>query len=325
MVKGLAEILKPYIRLLRVGNLAFLAILLYVMEKWVAVPLLLSEKLSEQMPWWVLLVLILSVVLIAAGGYVINDYFDVKIDRINRPDDLVVTRVISRETALRIAQVLSGIGVVTGLVIAWWAHSWTLLFCYLIIPGLLWFYSSSYKRMLLVGNFVVAFVSAIVPLLVAIVHADALRYEYGAALAYTPIVGQLYVWLGGFAAFAFLLTLAREAVKDIQDIEGDRELECRTMPIVWGVKWTKVFVTVVLLLTAALIGYVVLNVLPFALDWHLMSTRYVIFGLLVPIVCAMVLLWAAQSSIEYQRAQLIIKFSMFMGVMYSFVIYQNLL
>lgn len=324
-MKELSEQIKAYLKLLRVGNLAFLAILLYVMERWVAVPLLHSEMLAEQMPWWVLVVLVLSVVLIAAGGYVINDYFDVKIDRINRPDDLVVTRVIARETALHLAQVLSGIGVVTGLVVAWWAHSWTLLFCYLVIPGLLWFYSSSYKRLLLVGNLVVAFVSAIVPLLVAIAHADSLRYAYGAALAYTPIVGQLYVWLGGFAAFAFLLTWAREAVKDIQDIEGDRELECRTMPIVWGVKWTKIVVSIILLLTVALIGYVVLNVLPFELDWQLMSTRYVIFGLLVPLVCSIVLLWAAQSTVEYQRAQLIIKFAMFMGVMYSFVIHQNLL
>ena len=99
-MKRLAEKIKPYLQLLRVGNLAFLAILLYVMEKWVAVPLLHLEKFPEQMPWWVLMLLILSVVCVAAGGYVINDYFDVKIDRINRPDDMVVTRVISREAAM---------------------------------------------------------------------------------------------------------------------------------------------------------------------------------------------------------------------------------
>ena len=218
------------------GNLAFLAILLYVMEKWVAVPLLHLEKFPEQMPWWILTLLILSVVCIAAGGYVINDYFDVKIDRINRPDDMVVTRVISREAAMNWFYVLTAIGMVAGLAVAWWARSWNLLFIYIVIPGLLWFYSASYKRMLLVGNLIVAFISALVPLLVAIINADYLKHLYNEALAYTPIVGQLFVWLSGFALFSFLLTWAREVIKDIEDVEGDREMECRTMPIVWGEK-----------------------------------------------------------------------------------------
>ena len=72
-MKRLAEIIKPYLRLLRVGNLCFIAILLYVIEKWVATPLLHVAQFTEQMPWWVLLLLIVSTVLIAAGGYVIND------------------------------------------------------------------------------------------------------------------------------------------------------------------------------------------------------------------------------------------------------------
>ena len=77
LMKRLAEIIKPYLQLLRVGNLAFLAILLYVMEAWVATPLLQRAMFQPLMPWWVLTILILSVVCIAAGGYVINDYFDV--------------------------------------------------------------------------------------------------------------------------------------------------------------------------------------------------------------------------------------------------------
>lgn len=324
-MKRLAEIIKPYLRLLRVGNLVFTAILLYVMEKWVALPLLQTAQFGEQMPWWVLMLLIISTVLIAAGGYVINDYFDVKIDRINRPDDVVVTRYISREGAMRLFMALSGIGVVTGLTAAWWAHSWTLMMVYIVIPGLLWFYSASYKRQLLVGNMVVAFVAALVPLLVAIANADYLRHLYGETLAYTPIVGELYVWLGGFSAFAFLTTIAREIMKDIEDIEGDREMECRSIPIVWGEKTSKVIITLLLSGTAALIAYIHFYVLPFPTDWQAFATRYAVFGLIVPIICAITLLWAASNKLELHRAQLITKFVMFMGVMYSFVIHQNLL
>lgn len=324
-MKQLTEIIKPYLQLLRVGNLAFLAILLFVMEKWVATPLLQLAQFREQMPWWVLMLLIISTIFIAAGGYVINDYFDVKIDRINRPEDLVVTRIISRDGAMHIFQVLTILGIAMGLAVAWWSRSWTMAMIYIVIPGLLWFYSASYKRQLLVGNIVVAFVSSLVPLLVAIANADYLRHLYGEALAYTPIVGQLYVWLSGFSLFAFLMTFVREMVKDIEDIKGDREMECRTIPIVWGEMTTKIISSVILLITMALIGYLHWSVLPFPSEWSTLSTRYVLFGLLVPILCAIVLLWAAKTPMEYRRTQLIIKFAMFMGIMYSFVIHQNLI
>ena len=323
-MKRLAEIIKPYLQLLRVGNLTFVAILLYVMEKWVATPLLQLEQFGELMPWWVLTLLIVSVVGIAAGGYVINDYFDVKIDRINRPDNLVVTRIISRDTAMHLFYGLTAVGVIAGTVVAWWAHSWTLLFTYVVIPGLLWFYSASYKRMFLVGNLVVAFASAIVPLLVAIANADYLHHLYQNALAYSPIVGELYVWTGGFAAFAFLLTWVREIVKDIEDIEGDREMECRTLPIVWGDKVAKIIATILLVVIATLIVYILFAVLPFSHEWKSLPTRYVVFGLIVPILCSIVLLWAANNRTEYHRVQTIIKFTMFMGMLFSYVIATNL-
>ena len=323
-MKRLAEIIKPYLQLLRVGNLTFVAILLYVMEKWVATPLLQLEQFGELMPWWILTLLIVSVIGIAAGGYVINDYFDVKIDRINRPDNLVVTRIISRDAAMNLFYGLTAVGVIAGTVVAWWAHSWTLLFTYIVIPGLLWFYSASYKRMFLVGNLVVAFASAIVPLLVAIANADYLHHLYQNALAYSPIVGELYVWTGGFAAFAFLLTWVREIVKDIEDIEGDREMECRTLPIVWGDKVAKMIATILLVVIATLIVYILFAVLPFSHEWKSLPTRYVVFGLIVPILCSIVLLWAANNRTEYHRVQTIIKFAMFMGMLFSYVIATNL-
>ena len=323
-MKRLAEIIKPYLQLLRVGNLTFVAILLYVMEKWVATPLLQLEQFGELMPWWILTLLIVSVVGIAAGGYVINDYFDVKIDRINRPDNLVVTRIISRDAAMNLFYGLTAVGVIAGTVVAWWAHSWTLLFTYVVIPGLLWFYSASYKRMFLIGNLVVAFASAIVPLLVAIANADYLHHLYQNALAYSPIIGELYVWTGGFAAFAFLLTWVREIVKDIEDIEGDREMECRTLPIVWGDKVAKIIATLLLMAIAILIVYMLFAVLPFSHEWKSLPARYVVFGLIVPILCSIVLLWAANSRTEYHRVQTIIKFAMFMGMLFSYVIATNL-
>ena len=101
-------------QLVRGGNLVFIAILLWAMEKWVAVPVLWQWRFEEQLPWWLLLLLILATVLVAAGGYVVNDYFDVKIDRINRPDKLIVTQSVSKDTAMWLSTGLSAAGVLCG-------------------------------------------------------------------------------------------------------------------------------------------------------------------------------------------------------------------
>jgi 4-hydroxybenzoate polyprenyltransferase len=175
-----------------------------------------------------------------------------------------------------------------------------------------------------VGNLVVAFVSALVPMLVAMVNVDMLRFQYQDSLVHTPIVGELYLWIGGFALFAFLLTWVREIVKDMEDIEGDCELECRSMPIVWGIPATKVVVTILLVVTMDFIGYIAYAVLPFPMVWKSLTMRYIVFGLVVPIMCVVVLLWAAKNKQEYQRCQLIVKLIMFIGILFGFVIQQNL-
>lgn len=324
------EQIGTYVRLIRGGNLAFIAILLYTMEKWVATPLLQQELLQELMPWWILTLLILACVCIAAGGYIINDYFDVKIDKINRPEQLIITGVVSKNTAMHLFQILTAVGVVMGIGVAVWARSYTLALIFLIIPGLLWFYSASYKRQFIVGNLVVAFIAALVPLLVALANADYLQHLYTGHLQHlyheslSHIIADLYTWLGGFAAFAFLTTWIREIIKDMEDIQGDTELECRTMPIRWREKPTKIFATALILLTCAAICYVGFAVVPYPHNWSTLSTRYITFGLLVPFTCEVILLWAAHLPREYHNAQALMKFIMLMGTLYSFVILHTL-
>ena len=242
-------------RLVRWSNLLFLAALIWLMEKWVAVPILDKAAFGEQMPWYVLLLLMSATVLIAAGGYAINDYFDVKIDRINRPDELIVTRTVSKPTAMRLSIGLSAAGMVCGLVLALLLRSMTFAILFIIVPGLLWFYSSSYKRLFMVGNLTISLLAALTPMMVAMANVAVLQLRYATILPYTTLVHDLYAWLGGFALFAFLLTWIREIVKDMQDQMGDRELECHSMPVVWGDMWTKIFVTALIVLTLAVIGH----------------------------------------------------------------------
>ena len=311
-------------RLVRWGNLLFLGALIWLMEKWVAVPILDRAAFGEQLEWWLLLLVGGATVLIAAGGYVVNDYFDIKIDRINRPDRVIVSRSVSKPAAMRLSIVLSGAGMLCRIAAAWVMKSMTIGIIFVIIPGLLWFYSSSYKRLFMIGNLTIALLAAMTPMIVAMSNVAILQLRYGTILPYTTLVHDLYAWLGGFALFAFLLTWIREIIKDMQDQMGDRELECHSMPVVWGETWTKVFVTGLIVLTLAVIGHLWWHALPFPTGWNSLSTRYIALGIVTPMLCTLWLLWAAKIPSDYKTCQQVVKFTMFIGMLYSIVIARGL-
>jgi 4-hydroxybenzoate polyprenyltransferase len=275
---------------------------------------------DQGLPWYLLLLIAAATLLIAAGGYVINDYFDIKIDRINRPDQLIVSQYISKKSAMRLSICLSGVGIVCGLVAAWLLRSSTIGILFIIIPGLLWFYSSSYKRLLIIGNVTIALLSALSIIMVAIANVAQLQLLYGDILSYTSLEHDIYAWIGGFSLFAFLLTWIREIVKDLQDQMGDRELECHSMPIVWGNIVTKIVVTALIVLTTVLIGWFWYSLLPFDHSWQSFSTRYIVLAIIIPLWGALWLLWAAKIPSDYRTCQLVLKLTMFLGMLYSFVL-----
>jgi 4-hydroxybenzoate polyprenyltransferase len=294
------------------------------MEKWVATPILVKAAFGEQIPGYMLLLIILATVLIAAGGYVINDYFDVKIDRINRPDEVIVTRSVSKPAAMRLSMTLSGIGIACGITVAILLRSLTIGILFVLIPGLLWFYSSSYKRLFMIGNLIIALLAAVTPMVVALTNVAILQLRYENILPYTTLPHDLYAWLGGFALFAFLLTWIREIIKDLQDQMGDRELECHSMPVVWGETGTKAFVTALIVLTLAIIGHLWWHILPFPTAWTSLSTRYIALGIVTPLLCSIWLLWAAKIPSDYKTCQQVVKFTMLIGMLYSICIVRGL-
>ena len=314
------DTIRNILLLVRWSNLFFLGALIYVMEKWVVVPILDDVAFGEQLPWYILLLIAAATILIAAGGYVINDYFDIKIDRINRPDQLIVTQYISKENAMRLSIGLSGVGMICGLVAAWLLRSSTIAILFAIIPGLLWFYSSSYKRLLIIGNVTIALLSALSPMMIAIANVAQLQLKYSTILPYTTLEHDIYAWVGGFSLFAFLLTWIREIVKDLQDQMGDRELECHSMPIVWGNIVTKIVVTALIVLTTVLIGWFWYSLLPFDHSWQSFSTRYIVLAIIIPLWGALWLLWAAKIPSDYRTCQQVLKLTMFLGMLYSFVL-----
>lgn len=307
-----------FLNLIRYKNLLILALLQFLLQQLIIAPLLQKYGFEYIMPDLSLYLLITATVCIAAAGYVINDYFDVKIDRINKPDKMLVTTYFSKNAAMRIHQVLTVIGVLAGLFLAYNLKSFTLAFVFIVIPGLLWFYSASYKRQFAVGNFIVALMAAISVLIVAIVSVAELKLNYADLIYQTPIPTEIYSWIGGFALFAFLLTFIREIVKDLQDREGDAELECRTMAIVWGELKTKLFIYFVVIISVAALFFVVSSLIPFEGN---LTFKYLLFAIVVPLVVFCYLLHTSHAPASYNTASGMLKYIMLAGILYSVLFY----
>jgi 4-hydroxybenzoate polyprenyltransferase len=307
-----------YLKLIRFQNLIFLALIQFVLRQVVLIPILQTFGFDASMETGMLYLLIIATVFIAAGGYVLNDYFDVKIDLINRPDKLIVGDTISRHTAMVLHQVLTGIGVFCGLLLACFAHSFTLGFIFIVIPGLLWFYSASYKRQFMIGNLVIAFIAAISVLVVGIAQLAFLQKEFGSLIFETPIPSFFYGWIGGFALFSFICTWIREIIKDMEDEKGDREMECHTMPIKWGIKKTKFFLYGLIVLTVS--ALFLANQLFIHFSGNL-TIRYIIFALALPFVALAYLIYHAKTQTDYHQASILSKIIMILGILYSFIFY----
>ena len=299
---------------MRWQNLLFLAFMMWVMER-VCATVLYANGFFEVLPWWYLVLLIGASVFVAAGGYIINDYFDIKIDRINRADRLIVTQTISKDQAIWAYRIVTGLGVVCGLAAAWYVRSWALAVIFVFVPGLLWFYSSAYKRQFLLGNIIVAITAALPPLLLAIANVGWLNCHFAMIMPYLTFTKSIFYWMSGFALFAFLLTWIREIIKDLQDQAGDRELECHTLPIVLGEMWTKVILTVLILATMGSIfyfAYTLAQVVP-----YMLTAASILIVLLIVEIC---FIWAAKIPTDYRRAQLFMKLIMLLGVLYGLFI-----
>lgn len=307
-----------FLKLIRIKNLVFIVFIQIIMRQVVLMPILQKYGFEISAIDLNFVLMVLATVLLAAGGYVLNDYFDVKIDAINHPDRLIITKSVSKQNAMLYYQALTGVGVVSGLLLAFWVSSFTLAFIFIVVPGLLWFYSSSYKRQFLIGNIIVALLAALSVLIVAFVELAVLEQRFGNLLFETPIPGQFYAWIGGFSFFSFLLTWVREIIKDIEDEKGDREMECRTMVLKWGLSKTKLFLYLLICIVVVALYAVQLVMTEF--DGSL-TIKYITFGLVLPLAVLTFLIFKAQNTTDFHQAATFVKFIMLSGVLYSFIFY----
>jgi len=318
--------MKEFLKLIRWQNLILIISTMILMRYAVLAPLvsrigvILIKGSGEeipmtlQFPWYDFVLLVLATVFITAGGYVINDYFDIKTDLINKGKVIVGTK-IPRRKAMMWHSIFNIVGVAAGFYVSYKSGYIWLGSLFLLTSGLLYFYSASYKRQFLIGNILVALLTAMVPMLVVFYEWPALYRFYSVNAIRLPDIDFITYWVGGFALFAFLINLIREIVKDIEDFEGDIAYGRNTLPIVIGVLSAKV-VSICLIVVTICLLYI---------TWHffindIITFSYVTIAIVLPLLIIIYKLAKSKEKKQLHSASSLIKVVMITGVLYSIVV-----
>lgn len=278
--------------------------------------------------------LVLSTVLIAAAGYIINDYFDVRIDQVNRPSTNLVGKTIKRRVAMVCHMAFNIVGVLIGLWISWKYDVFRAgSFIFIAAPALLWFYSTSLKRQFLIGNLVIALLSGLIPLVGVIFELITIARSLQAADLSQEVITRVQLIIPAFFAvafslFAFLVSLIREIIKDIEDYEGDMEYGCKTMPIVMGIAKAKSVVIGLCGVLFAGLAYVLFkwdeaNDIQMneyehgAFPFYFFA--YVVVVLMIPVLFMMYKIYKAKTKKDWRFLSGFLKFIMIAGVSFLFL------
>ncbi len=318
-----------FLKLIRIKNLLIVALTQYAMRFLVLEPALKLGNFELQFSNLNFSLLVLTTVLITAGGYVINDYFDTKTDLLNRPKTVIVGRHISRRTTMAMHSVFNVIAIILGFYISYNIGIYQLGFIFVLTTGLLWYYSTSYKRQFLIGNLIVAFMTAMVPLMVILFELPLLNKEYGSqVLSMNSNFNHLFFWVVGFSALAFLSTLIREIIKDMEDFEGDSAYGRNTIPIILGMTATKTIVLSLIIIMLCSLGFVFFKYLycleeqnGICIKFSLPTILYFSIALWLPILFLIFRFIRAQTQRQYHFVSNLVKIIMLSGIFYSIIVY----
>lgn len=292
-----------FLKMIRLPNLIFMALTQVLFQFCIYQPLYKGNIPEGDLRSFILL--LFASLFIAAAGYIINDYFDINIDEVNKPGKMVVDKVINRRWALAWHLMLSTTGLLLTFLALPFAEKWYLVLANIVCVWLLWFYSVSFKKNLLIGNIVIAALTSWTILIIFFSKVNLTDAFDAAHLRFFRLAVM-------YAGFAFVISLIREAIKDMEDIAGDVKYGCRTMPIVWGINATKVYVAVwLIVLIAALL---VLQVYVLQFKWWL-SVLYCLATIVAPLVLILVRLKKANTAEAFHYLSNLTKLVMLTGIL----------
>ena len=306
--------IKYFFQLVRWPNLLMIAVMMCLVYYCLMLPLPVTGIPSVLPSPAAFVMLLLSMVFIAAGGYVINDFFDTDADAINKSDNLIVTKIFSKNETKIFYNVLTFVGLLMALmssIIIAKTKFFTLFALMLLLACVLYSYSSTYKKKLLAGNIIVSLsvsFAVFVPWLFEMIYLSS-------NVLILSMVKDIMLYILRFVliytAFAFITTLIREIIKDAEDYDGDASIHCRSLPIVYGISKTK---TIIYVLTISLILFLVAYMY-LLYKLQLFTALSIIMMVILSSICLIVKISKAKEIKDYHTASNISKFMMLIGLL----------
>ncbi len=299
----------PFLRLIRIANLLIIGLTQYFIRYFFIEPIGNLGGYNLIMSHIDFALLVFSSLLVAGAGYIINDYYDVRIDSINKPEKVIIGKRIKRRHAMLIHLLLNSVAIIIAMYLGHKVGFWQLGFVHFISAFLLWAYSSNYKRQFLSGNLIICFLtglSVIIPAIYEFVFFSVIK-------ARTPeLFIQLAYGVGVYAGFSVLTTFLREVVKDAEDMEGDLDSNCNTIPIVLGIPKTKILLVAIALITLSALAYLSFLQLN---GGDTIAFLYVTLLLNLPLLLLIYRIITAKEKKDYSFISLLIKLIMLFGVL----------
>ncbi len=302
-----------FLRLIRYPNLLMLALMQFIFRYGFydlqgVVPALFDYQF---------VLLVISTVSIAAAGYIINDINDQATDHDNKPSKVIVGTRISETVAFKWYVALNILGVGIGFFLS---HAigrpwFTIIFMVLVI--LLYQYSQSWKRMMLLGNLTVSLLIFISVMILGVFDLFPILTPGN-----RPYLSVIFGVLLDYAVFGFVITLIREIIKDLEDVDGDYNQGMNTLPIALGVKRTAQVAFYLSIIPAVL---VLVYVYKYFFETNLIyALAYSIIFVAAPLIYLLIKLWNASTKKHFAHLSFILKMIMFFGIISILVVSLNL-
>lgn len=303
-----------FFKLIRCTNLLMIAIMMLLVYYCLMSPLFMIDIVGIMPLYPAFVLLLLSMIFIVAGGYIINDIFDVEIDRINKPDKLLITNAFSYKEAKLFYGILTSVGLTCGLIssVLILGMKFYLLFLILVLlVCLLYSYSANYKKKMIIGNLIVSLSVSFAVFLPWLFEVLYLSNNTLILYAVKDTMLSILPFVLIYTVFAFMMTLLREIVKDAEDYKGDIITHCRTIPIVYGIRKMNIMLIILTLLTWLILLYYMIILLRIK-SYITLGIMFVIWNTLP---FSIFQLSQKGSDINYHNYSVILKILMLFGIL----------
>ena len=300
------------LKLVRIQNLVIIAVTQLFVRFFIIKPFFFNYKfaLDHSLSDFEFLIFVTATMFIAAAGYIINDYFDIDIDRVNKPGKMLIGRIFGRTEAFRLHIAFNILGVIFGVTAAWLAGNIRLGFIFAFVAGLLWFYAKSFKKIFLLGNFIVGLMTASTLLLTLFFETRLFQNQNDLIMkaAYSEMMIPSVI---AYSLFAFITTVIRELIKDCEDIEGDKQFGCNTVPAVLGSKGAKWMIAALCVL---LIGFLFAAQTQLFREYEFIKISYILIALQLPAAALIFNLVPAASKEDFAKMSEWMRILMLLGI-----------